>query len=97
MEVVVTPDPVPTDISVLLHEACRRRDLTVCDVARLCDLTSEYMCDIVSGRRPPTPEAAERIVGVLQLNHQETARLMLAAGSDVDTSGFGVVHASRVD
>lgn len=89
--------PVPTDIGALLHAACRRRDLTVCDVARLCDLTSEYMCDIISGKRPPTPQAAERIVGVLQLNHQETARLMLSAGSDVAASGFGVVHASRVD
>lgn len=94
---MVVVDHLPTDVSSLLHAACRRRDLTVCDVARLCGLTSEYMCDIVSGKRPPTPEAAERIVGVLQLTHQETARLMLVAGADVAASGFGVVHASRVD
>jgi plasmid maintenance system antidote protein VapI len=92
--VVVATDP--TDISTLLHAACRRRDLTVCDLARLCDITSEYMCDIVAGKRPPTQEAAERMVSVLQLSHRETLTLMESAGADT-AAGFGVVHTSRID
>jgi transcriptional regulator with XRE-family HTH domain len=84
------------DLGTLLHAACRRRDLTVCDVARLADVSSEYMCDIVAGKRPPTLEVAERLVGLLQLNHEETARLMSLSGHGA-TPPFGVVHPSLVD
>ncbi len=84
------------DLGALLHAACRRRGLTVCDVARLADISSEYMCDIVAGKRPPTADAAERLVAILQLDHEATATLMGLAGHG-EAPPFGVVHPSLVD
>jgi len=94
--VVMSPDRSLEDLGSLLHAACRRRDLTVCDLARLSDISSEYMCDILAGKRPPTFESAERLVALLQLDHEETAVLMSAAGHGA-TAPFGVVHPSLVD
>ena len=87
-----------TDIGALLHAACRRRDLTVCDVARLCDITSEYMCDLVAGKRPPTVEAAERLIAVLHLRGEDATALMRFTGDrDITGVNFGVVHPSAID
>jgi len=70
----------------------------VCDVARLCDISSEYMCDIVSGKRAPTVAAVERLISVLQLPNEDAIVLMRLAGDrDLTDVRFGVVHPSAVD
>lgn len=86
------------DVGEFLRAACRRRGLSACDVARLCDITSEYMCDMVAGRRPATVEVAERLIAVLRLGNAEASELLRLAGhGDATDVRLAVVHPSMVD
>lgn len=75
--------PPKKNVGQTLDESLRSRGLSQRDLAERLDVSAAYVSALVSGKKTLSASTADRLVGALSLNQEETVSLHRAAAMDM--------------